>query len=161
RVVAPREEEDHAADGADAADADHLDGVIDELVPVEQDAPLLRQRVAIALEHLERLRAVPEAVRPLRVVDQRGIVLDSPSVAVDGLRVVAVSGGVVQGPADPLAAEPQELTIARLLDDLAEIERGVPRLEHGHRRVGGGPRSVASHRRNRGSADVALSEASL
>jgi hypothetical protein len=73
---AARKESDGAR-GADAADADHLRGHVTQLKPVEEDAPIIRQRLAIASQLA--VNAAPEVRVALDVgmKDERRIVIDS------------------------------------------------------------------------------------
>ena len=61
-----RHQQGDPASPPDAADADHLDGRVDEPVAVEQHAPVIRQRLPIVAEDLHRASPGSRAPRPPR-----------------------------------------------------------------------------------------------
>ena len=51
-VLCARHQQRDAADGADASDAHHLDGLVLEGISVQEDTPVVRQRFAVASKNI-------------------------------------------------------------------------------------------------------------
>ena len=93
-LVAALEDDDEAA-RPDAADADHLEGEVDEAVPLEEVAPVLgHRRPVVGEDLLQRRRAAGhlDVGDDGRVVEDDPAPVDDPGERLEGAHAVAPAG---------------------------------------------------------------------
>ncbi len=154
--------EHDATDGADAADADHLDGHVHELEAVEEQAPVLRQRLPVSREGvLERARKL--LMRVFAWVDRSGVgfslmVGASPSS-------VTSSGNSCSSTLRCRALSTRfwpRLRASSSVDrreGLLDVDARIPDVEHAHLAVLRHVLSVRPHASERRVASVVFAEA--
>lgn len=164
RVVVRGHEQAHAADGADAADADHLECVVEEVIAVEQRARVLGQAVAVEGEHLGIVGRGPRGLIGRGVEDQRRLVLDARAGALlrHQLRIQELRRRLAlrlfQALGEALAHLLQHLRVGRAVLVALQVDLVVPDVQGAHRRVVGHALAVLAHDRGRGARRVAVGE---
>ena len=130
-AVAAHEQAD-GTEGADAADADHLEGDVLERIAFEQTKPLRRQPVPVQGEHALGVDPMPRVASLAEMVDARRPVLDARLLALHQVREVVVLFDAVGGLGEDVVELTPQRAVVDVLDFLRQLDLAVPVFQRRH-----------------------------